>query len=148
MTSPSKFIKNGSFEVGSVGWDAIFATAHLVRATCSHCDDAVSLMVFAKDIINLKKGDPIYDKANFKRWIHNIKIWLDTSTEQGIDFAEREIADFDEIIAKIESKALDHKIFAEPSEVGGFEQIVSVEHPKRERKIDHESIIRVLDWDA
>jgi hypothetical protein len=55
--------------LGSIAWAKIFAAAEELQANCVHCKDAVSAVSFLKDVINVKTGKPLHDKANFDRWM-------------------------------------------------------------------------------
>ena len=54
-------------------WKVIFGAAALLEQSCPKCDDATSAVVFLKDVINIKKGERIFDKKNFRKWAEIIR---------------------------------------------------------------------------
>jgi hypothetical protein len=66
----SPFIDEEGTSLGTVAWKSIFAAAELLQSACPKCEDAVSLMVFAKDLVNVKKGVALYDAENYKKWLN------------------------------------------------------------------------------
>ena len=59
---------------GPVWWGSLHAIAAEIRDKgCSSCgQEAVELVSFIHDLTNLKLGKPIYDPANFQKWLDKI----------------------------------------------------------------------------
>ena len=112
----SKYLSKDGEAIGAVAWRIFFGAASLLQQSCSHCSDAESAVVFLKDVINAKKGEPLYDLENYKKWL-KIAISAVSPQEQV----------FQEVVQFLESKSL----VALDVEV---EQIYEVEHDGTENK--------------
>ena len=61
---------------GDPYWDAMYDVAQAKAESCPMCGDAPSLISFAQDVVNAKKGVALYDERNFDNWMkHAMKAY-------------------------------------------------------------------------
>jgi hypothetical protein len=90
--SSSRYLHPQGTPLGQLGWEIIFGGAALLAESCSKCQDAESLMIFAKDLINVKKSQPIFDKDNFAYWLGIAQAGLSHSYPKAVT---REVIDIE-----------------------------------------------------
>ena len=81
----SKYLPKDGEPVAAHAWKIIFGAATLLEQTCPKCGDALSAVVFLKDVINIKMGLRIYDKRNFRKWAeiirHDVEMFSEEDSE-------------------------------------------------------------------